>query len=199
MTSLDLLAGLLLTQPEVLLPFFAARAHWWLVLICCLPEPLSSTKLFSAHSMSSQYWFFLVIMAMMQDSVFTILTVYHVFVVSCLSPFTQQSNPPDPFFPFGVIHNPVEGVFYLVSKFFFSQFIPKCTLKCTHDHFFDPMLSALQSCHGAFSRQLSVTADAAIALSLHQELGSLSSCGQQVLLQLSQCVLSGSVYCCRMM
>lgn len=30
-TSLDLLAALL-TQPKVLLTFFAARAHWWLKL-----------------------------------------------------------------------------------------------------------------------------------------------------------------------
>lgn len=44
-----------------------------------------------------------------------------------------------------------------------------------HDHFFDPtpMALHLQSCHEAFSRHLSVTAEVAIALSHHQKEGQL--------------------------
>lgn len=116
----------------MLLPFFAARVHWGahIEFAACQDPNLYSTKLLSAYLMSSQYWGFLVIMFMVQDSVFTILTLNQISVISCLlfKPLYTAVQPSRPFFPICCHPQSCRGG-VPPCQFFFPQFIPKCTLK----------------------------------------------------------------------
>lgn len=80
--------------------------------------------------MPIQCWGFLVIMFMVQNSEFTILTLCQISVISCLmfKPLYTAIQTSRPFFPIWHHSQSCRGGIPPSQPVFFSQFIPKCIL-----------------------------------------------------------------------